>query len=148
MIFVFGIIALVVVIFIFASASSSAKEAQEKVEHNHALGMRVEAYCDYLRRTSEEKEIQEMSDKELYNFISRIAQNYHAEKETSWLAILCAIGCGGFGAFVGVSEGSFIFFSVMCVVGLGCYVALSMRHEKKVNEKYTELGFEVGKLSV
>jgi len=66
-------------ILVFAAISSQSKkagEAQEKAEQSELSKSRIEAYQDYLRRTSDNAEIKAMTDNELKDYLSSTMRDY------------------------------------------------------------------------
>jgi len=94
---------IIVVVIIFAAVSSSNKkaaEAQEKAELGELSKSRIQAYQDYLRRTSTDKKIKAMTDNELQDYLSSTMREYTKRKKEAsdtyqgcfWItAIICAI---------------------------------------------------------
>lgn len=67
-------------LFVVAAISYSSKKAsevQERAEHGELFAARAEAYQDYLRRTSDNKEFKAMTDNELKEFIFSAMRDYN-----------------------------------------------------------------------
>ncbi len=76
MIWAVVIIGGILVFAAIASQSKKAGEAQEKAELNELSKSRVDAYQDYLRRTSDNAEIKAMTDNELKDYLSSTMRDY------------------------------------------------------------------------
>ena len=138
----------IIIVFAISSASNKAKEAASKVEATAITTEKSLAYKDYLKRTSQDSEIQSMTDNELNEFIASNMREYNAEANSleDGFPIIVTIILIGTAFIVGVSE------SLIPIVA-GILLVFWMSYSKKsgmedLNSKFKAKGLEPDRLRI
>ena len=149
MAWVIGIVVALIIISAISSATSKNEEVQKKLEFNEMAKIRVDAYVDYLRRTSMRPEFSRMTDLELKDIISQKIRAYKSQKSGATNIggfVLFAGAC--FAGWQGATERSWGTFLVWLVVAVAGAVALIMFFTKRIDKEFEEAGFEPERLKV
>lgn len=149
MAWVIGIVVVLIIIGAISSAASKNEEVQKKVEFNEMARSRVDAYVDYLRRTSNRTEFARMTDLELKDMIGQKVRAY--KSQTSG-----ASSIGGFVFFLGacfatwqgIAKESWGAFFIWGVIAIAVAVGLIMFLTKQIDNEFRTAGFEPERLKV
>lgn len=138
-------------IFISAISSMSKKteEAQKSAEYMELSKSKVDAYADYLRRTSSDEEIKAMTDNELREYLHTAIRNFNNDgKNMETIAGFIWVVLAGLGiilAFAREEWGPLVFFGIVATT---IYLVTVWVSDKKREEKYRGKGFDPERLNI
>lgn len=149
MAWVIGVLVVLFIIGAMSSAASKTEEIQKKIEFNEIAKTRVDAYVDYLRRTSSRADFSRMTDLELRDLIGQKIRNYKSQTSgaTSISGFALFLGMC-FSAWQGVAERSWAVFFVFSVMSLFGAVVMVMFFTKRIDKEFENAGFEPERLKV
>lgn len=146
---IIGIIIVVFVVGAVSSAAAKTEEAQKKLQFNEMARTRVDAYVDFLRRTSTRPELSGMSDLELKDMIGQKIRAYKTQTSgASAMGGIVFFAGACFGAWQGMVESSWMpFFFWLVIAGAAGLGAVTF-FTRKIDEEFKTAGFEPDRLKI
>lgn len=149
MVWIIGIVVVIVIIGAISSAASKSEEVQKKTEFNEMARSRVDAYVDFVRRTSNRSEFARMSDLELKDLIGQKIRAYKSQISGAQGICSFILFAGvAVAAWFGVSDRSWSTFFVLGAIALTVAVGLLMFLTNKINEGFAAAGFDPDRLKI
>ena len=152
MIWILGILGAIVLLTVLSNLSNAAKkveEAQKVSAQNELIKSRTEAYADFLRRTSEDSELKKMSDNELREHVQTNIRGFHKAKDNVFtLGAVILFAFMALGAVVGIADQDWIIAIFFGGMGLIFGLAATFIGQKKVRQRYIDMGFDIEKLEI
>lgn len=148
-VWIIGFIVVVVIVGSISSAAKTTEEAQKKVEFNEIAKTRVDAYVDYIRRTSSRSDFNRMSDLELKDMIGQQIRSFKSSVSGAQ-GISSFVFFGGLvlATILGVSEKSWITFIVFGVIAFVAGGGLVAFLTKKIEDDFRAKGFDPERLKI
>lgn len=149
MVWVFVILGILGLIGAISAASEQSKENQKKAEFNEAAKVRVAAYAEFMKRTSQDPKVSEMSEIELQDMLHTKVREY--KKRTDGANTLGAVIVGAgvlLGIVNGMAEKSWIAFFVTAGIGIAFAVFSVGKQIEKIDQSFAAEGFDVARLKV